>query len=153
MLKKHIIKIIELTTYISFGTLIACAVWYLVTLLSRGEPIASASMPYITLWEIPLLGFLCAVGTDIAMSASSELTANQVRVRIALHYVYINAVVLICGYFFGWYELTVSGVLLMLLTSAVIYAFTFFFTFFKDIKTADKMNRRLKDYKEKGDGI
>ena len=148
MLKKHIIKIIELTTYISFGTLIACAVWYLVTLLSRGEPIASASMPYITLWEIPLLGFLCAVGTDIAMSASSELTANQVRVRIALHYVYINAVVLICGYFFGWYELTVSGVLLMLLTSAVIYAFTVFFTFFKDIKTADKMNRRLKDYRE-----
>jgi hypothetical protein len=57
-------------------------------------------------------------------------------------------VVLICGYFFGWYELTVSGVLLMLLTSAVIYAFTFFFTFFKDIKTADKMNRRLKDYRE-----
>lgn len=49
MLKKHIIKIIELTTYISFGTLIACAVWYLVTLLSRGEAIASASMPYITL--------------------------------------------------------------------------------------------------------
>lgn len=152
-MKKHIIKIVELTTFISFGTLIACGVWYLVTLISMDMPVMTAQIRYITLWEIPLLGLMCAIGTDIAMNSDAELTAVQAKIRIALHYVYINAVVLVCGYFFEWYELTVGGVLLMLLTSAVIYAFTFFFTYFKDIKTADKLNRKLKDYRKKGDGI
>ncbi len=150
-MKKHIIRIVELTTFISFGTLLACAVWCLATLLSEGEPIASAEIPYITLWQIPLLGFLCALGTEIAMSASSELTNKQAKIRIALHYIYINTVVLVCGYFFGWYSLTVLGVLLMLLTSAVIYAFTFYFNYLRDIKTADKMNRKLRDYKKSGE--
>ncbi len=150
-MKKHIIKIVELTTFISFGTLLACAVWCLATFLSEGEPIASATIPYITLWEIPLLGFLCALGTEIAMSASSELTSGQAKIRIALHYIYINTVVLVCGYFFEWYALSVSGVFLMLLTSAVIYAFTFYFNYLRDVKTADKMNSRLKDYKKSGE--
>ncbi len=150
-MKKHIIRIVELTTFISFGTLLACAVWCLATFLSEGEPIASATIPYITLWEIPLLGFLCALGTEIAMSASSELTSSQAKIRIALHYIYINTVVLVCGYFFEWYSLTVWGVLLMLLTSAVIYAFTFYFNYLRDVKTADKMNSRLKDYKKSGE--
>ncbi len=151
MLKKHIIRIVELTTFISFGTLLACAVWRLATLLSEGEPIASATISYITLWEIPLLGFLCAIGTDIAMSNRYELTNRQAKIRIALHYIYINTVVLVCGYFFGWYSLTIWGVLLMLLTSAVIYAFTFYFNYLRDVKTADKMNRRLRDYRKSGE--
>ena len=41
-MKKHIIRIVELTTFISFGTLLACAVWCFATFLSEGEPIASA---------------------------------------------------------------------------------------------------------------
>lgn len=150
-MKKHIIRTVELTTFISFGTLLACAVWCLATFLSEGEPIASAKIPYITLWQIPLLGFLCALGTDITMSSRNELTNMQTRIRIALHYIYINTVVLVCGYFFGWYDLSVGGVLLMLLTSAVIYAFTFYFNYLRDIKTADKMNRKLKDYKKSGE--
>ncbi len=147
-MKKHIIRIVELTTFISFGTLWACAVWCLATFLSEGEPIASAVIPYITLLEIPLLGFLCALGTDIAMSASKELTSGQAKIRIILHYIYINTVVLVCGYFFGWYDLTIVGVFLMLLTSAVIYAFTFYFNYLRNVKTADKMNSRLKNYKK-----
>lgn len=150
-MKKHIIRIVELTTFISFGTLLACAVWCFATFLTEGEPIASAKIPYITLWQIPLLGFLCALGTEIAMSSRSELTNRQARIRIALHYIYINTVVLVCGYFFGWYGLSVSGVFLMLLTSAIIYAFTFYFNYLRDIKTADKMNRKLKDYKKSGE--
>lgn len=147
-MKKHIIRIVELTTYISFGTLIACGIWYLVTLVSMDMPIMTAEIQYITLWEIPLLGFLCAIGSDIAMTCSPDITAAQATIRIILHYIYINTVVLVCGYFFEWYELNIWGVLLMLLTSAVIYGFTYFFTYFRTVHTADKLNRKLKDYRK-----
>lgn len=147
-MKKHIIRIVELTTYISFGTMIACGIWYLVTLVSMDMPIMTAEIQYITLWEIPLLGFLCAVGSDVAMTYSPDITTAQAIIRIILHYIYINTVVLVCGYFFGWYELNVWEVLLMLLTSAVIYGFTYFFAYFRNVQTADKLNRKLKDYRE-----
>ncbi len=149
MFKKHLIRIIELTSFISFGTLIACGVWYFVTLASKDIPILSASIRYITLWEIPLLGFICALGTDLIFGDRSEMMPSKVIMRIIIHYIYINAAVLVCGYFFEWYDLTFAGVVLMLMTSAAIHGFTYFFGYLNGVKTADKMNRGLSDYKDK----
>lgn len=149
MIKKHIVRIVGLTTYISFGTLIACGIWYLVTLIIADTPIMTASMPYITLWEIPILGFVCALGTEVLMvDDHPDMKPREAVIRIIIHYIYVNAAALVCGYIFGWYDLTVSGVLLMLLTSALIYGFTYFFTYINRVNTANKLNQKLNDYKK-----
>ena len=44
--------------------------------------------------------------------------------RLVVHYVLITLGVLVCGWLYGWYELSVVGVLAMCLTSAAVYFFT-----------------------------
>lgn len=146
-MKERIIRAIRLTTYITFGTLIATATWYYMTLMLNGDPVQGATIPYITLWQIVIVGAICGIGTELILGGG-EVSPLKEKIRLAIHYVFINLVVLFCGYKFGWYALSVEGVLLMMLTSAIIYAFTFFLGFYKNRRTAEKLTEKLKEYNQ-----
>lgn len=144
MLKKRIKKMLLYTVCITTGTILACAFWYMVTLISKGLPILSAQVPYMILWQILSVGILCGVGTELILGGR-ECTPAKEKLKVIIHYVFINLAVLVCGYFYDWYKLSISGILLMCLTSVAVYAFTVFIGHANELKLADKMNQKLKE--------
>lgn len=136
---------LRLITTITTGTLIVCMGWYYLTLLFSKESVTEASIPFLTLPEILSIGILCGISTEFLLP-QRELHMAEVRIRLLVHYILINVIVLVCGYFYGWYALDPGSVLLMCITSAGVYAFTFFMNYYKDKKTSDEMNEKLKRY-------
>lgn len=144
-MRKRITRILHLITTITTGTLIVCMGWYYLTFVLSGESITKATVPFLTLPEILSIGILCGISTELLLPQRESHTA-EVWIRLILHYILINGIVLVCGYFYEWYSLNPQSVLLMCATSAGVYAFTFFQNYYKDKKTSDEMNEKLKRY-------
>lgn len=149
MLRKRIESLIKYITTISVGTLIACTFWCGITFLTQGEELLSAQVPYVMLPEILLLGIVCGTGTELIIACGRPPVAT--KVRWVIHYIFINAAVLILGGLFGWYRVSVSGVLFMCITSAAVYAFTYGLSYLNELKIADRMNRKLQAYQEEAE--
>lgn len=127
---------------ISTGTLIACIIWSGVTLISQGRSVFEEDLPYMTLVQILLLGVICGIGTELILP-DKDMSSKEGTIRIAIHGVFITACVLILGLLYDWYAFSISGVLLMCLTSAAIYAATSFVNYQTNKKAADEMTERL----------
>lgn len=131
---------------ISTGTLIACIIWCGVTLITQGRSVFEEAIPYITLAQILLLGIICGIGTELIIP-DRDMSSKEEMIRIIIHGIFITASVLILGLLYEWYKFSVGGVLLMCLTSAVIYAATTFVNYQAHKKTADEMTERLNEIK------
>ncbi len=140
-MKSRIVRMLGMTATISAGTLIACAVWNMITLLENGKSLLEAQIPYVTLWEILLVGAVCTIVTEL-LPPDAEVSP----VRPVLHYVLITTSVLVLGYFYGWYKVSISGILLMCLTVAAVYIFTTLLMYMHYKRTADRMTEGLKIY-------
>ena len=71
-----------------------------------------------------------------------------------LHYIAVTATALICGYFYGWYEPTFCGILLMCITSMGIYVFASYLKYRSGKREADAMNiylEKMRREREKKD--
>ena len=139
-----------LSAVIATGTLIACIIWHTAALISNNLPIRSDQIPFATLWEILSIGVICGAGTELILCGEKPRFFG-IKMRFVVHCVFINIVVLAAGYFYGWYNLSVPGVLLMCLTCALVYAFTVRLSYTSDLWTANKMNKKLEELKEKGE--
>ena len=139
MRKERLKRISNVTTSVTTGTLIACIIWYGITQFTLGESIRDAKIPYLTLPQILLLGILCGVESELIMPNDDRLP-KECWVRYVLHYIIVTATALICGYFYGWYEPTFFGVLLMCVTSIGIYIFASYLKYRSGKKEADTMN-------------
>ena len=100
------------------------------------------------LWEIIGVSALCSLCTPILMS-KRELSKRAMLFREILHFVMINVIVLFSGFCFEWFyvedwkrivgmELTIVGVYIAVCT---IY-------YVMNRKTAEEMNRKLKEIQE-----
>lgn len=132
---------------VTTGTLVACIVWYGIARLEDGESLLEASLPYVTLPEILLLGILCGVETELLLPCR-EMSLKQEGIWHAGHFLLVTATALGCGYFYDWYEQTFSGVMLMCLTSAIIYLFTCFVNYWRRKKETNEMNKHLEEYRK-----
>ena len=150
MRKEERKRILTVISAVTTGTLIACMVWYGMTVLLSGGSIKEAQIPYLTLPRILLLGILCGVESELIMPGEKKRPRKSWS-RYVLHYVTVTTTALICGYFFGWYEPNVLGILLMCLTSAGIYVFTSYLKYRSGKKDADVMNACLKEMRENGE--
>lgn len=140
-------RLLGLTATITTGTLIACIIWYGVTITLKGIAFSEAVIPYATLMQILLLGFVCGAATEVILP-DKDMSAKEVVIRLAVHSVFITSAVLVLGLVYGWYEFSVGGVLLMCLTSAAIYAATAFINFWNSKKVADEMTEHLEKYRK-----
>ena len=127
-MKNRFKRFLSITTASATGTLIACIVWYGVYCLSGHREILHSWIPYMVLPEILSIGVLAGAVTE---------------------YVLITLGVLVCGWLYGWYELSVVGVLAMCLTSAAVYLFTSALNYQIYKKTAEQMNEKLKEHHKK----
>ena len=74
---------------------------------------------------------------------------TELLIRIAIHYILINAIVLGFGSQFNWYHPThLRSILSMLITIAVIFVAVSVISWSLSAKDAKKMNERLEQYRE-----
>ena len=122
-MKNRFKRFLSITTASATGTLIACIVWYGVYCLSGHREILHFWIPYMVLPEILSIGVLAGAVTELVLPPK-DMEKWEGMLRLVVHYVLITLGVLVCGWLYGWYELSVAGVLAMCLTSAAVYLFT-----------------------------
>lgn len=118
--------------YITTGILIICAINFG---LSDTDII-----PMMTLWQILLSGFLTTLVTMLMYSGK-----RMSLIRCGIHYFLLCAVMIPCGYWFGWLSLDAAGICMMALSVAAVYLLSVVVYYLIDLKQAEKINQRLKE--------
>ena len=150
-MKNRFKRFLSITTASATGTLIACIVWYGVYCLSGHREILHSWIPYMVLPEILSIGVLAGAVTELVLPPK-DMEKWEGMLRLVVHYVLITLGVLVCGWLYDWYELSVVGVLAMCLTSAAVYLFTSALNYQIYKKTAEQMNEKLKEHHKKTAG-
>lgn len=150
-MKNRFKRFLSITTASATGTLIAYIVWYGVYCLSGHREILHSWIPYMVLPEILSIGVLAGAVTELVLPPK-DMEKWEGMLRLVVHYVLITLGVLVCGWLYGWYELSVVGVLAMCLTSAAVYLFTSALNYQIYKKTAEQMNEKLKEHHKKTAG-
>jgi len=122
--------------YITTGILIVCAVNYS---FYRADTI-----PQNTLWQILLSGFVTALVTTVIMG--KEITKKtEFLIRVSIHYLVLCAVMILLGHSFGWLNYDLPGILMMMVSVAVVYLLNFAVYYVIDSRQADEINRTLRE--------
>ncbi len=109
---------------------------------------------YDTIWTaiIPQIfgaSFLTALVTTAYFSYNPKKPIS-VRVRILLtvaHYLVLCAIIMIVGTLFDWFELTLQGFLVVVLSVAGVYLISSVITYLLSKGEADEMTNALRNYK------
>ena len=100
------------------------------------------------LWQILVCSFFCTLGN--LLYTQEEKSKQQFYALLVLHYLYINAVVLLSGLFFQWfYADNPIMVLTMITIIAIVFSFVYIMLQIRSKRDAAVMNERLKAYIKK----
>lgn len=109
------------------------------TLISKSDMI-----PASLLWQIPLLSFLGAL-SSLIYPWDRGMTRKEFVIRIAIHYLIMNGIVLGGGSLFGWFDIHEPlQVAMMALSVAIIFFIISLYSWTKGNREAQKLNQRLK---------
>ena len=109
------------------------------TLISKSDMIPSS-----LLWQIPLLSFLGAL-SSLIYPWDRSMTRKEFVIRIAIHYLIMNGIILGGGGFFGWFDIHEPlQVAMMALSVAIIFFIISLYSWTKGNREAQKLNQRLK---------
>lgn len=122
---------------ITTGVLMICAVDFLI--FHEGD------LPGTTLWDILLSSFVTTVVTSVFWGIKEVKEGASEIVAIVMHYICLCIVMIVFGAKFGWMELNLSGILMMVLSVAAVYVFSFVVNYILDSQQADMMNQKLKE--------
>lgn len=101
-----------------------------------------------TLWQILLVSALCSAGSFIY--PDYEVSKRVAAILTISHYIYVNVMVLGCGIWFGWFDVSnIFMVVTMVLLIAVIYIVVSAVMWKSAKKTATLMNERLEEYRNR----
>lgn len=139
-------KFISFTALIITGVLLSCFTLSSISCLKEGISPAEVMIPLTTLWDIFLVGVICGFITTLFSSKDSELSKKKFWLWTILHYLIMNVIVFIFGYFFHWYELNLESAFMLAVSILFVYFFTSLFSYIQDKKLSDKINDKLKNY-------
>ena len=131
---KFLKSFVSFFSTITTGILIVCAVNFF---LSGG-----AEIPGKTLFQILLSGFATALVTAVFYYREIK-THKQFFVVIILHYVLLCGIMIGLGVWFGWMDFDLGGIIMMLVSVAVVYALTMLMNYIVAKKDADEINKML----------
>lgn len=94
------------------------------------------------LWQILLSGFLTSFVT-ILLRPNEDDGGRLGFLKILIHYLVLCVVMIVCGYWFGWLKLNFRGILMMVVSTAVVYLLVYLAAYRLDKKQADEINRKL----------
>lgn len=125
-------KFVKWFLYITIAILIVTSIIFTID--------GTECLPKATLWQILLSGFLTTLVTLIF-----SLEEKSSIFRHILHYAVLSAVMIVCGNWFGWLNLSVAGIGMMLISVAVVYLIAFGVYYIVDMRQAEKINQKLKE--------
>ena len=110
------------------------------TVLNGGDGMVQASI----LWQIPVLSFLGAL-SSLIYPWDRSMTRKEFVIRIAIHYLIMNGIMLGGGNLFGWIDIhEPMQVTMMALSVAIIFFIISLYSWTKGNREAQKLNQRLK---------
>lgn len=134
---KELKKILQIFFYVLAGSIINTAVFMTIFLPEL----------YFTvevIWQVILMSAITSCGTLIFYSRH-EISKKQMKLRVILHYVYINGIVLGGAFLWQWVNYRrISQILTMIVLIAGVYLSVTAVTFNKEKKEADNINRKLR---------
>ena len=137
---RYLTEIIKFFSFITTGIVIL----FIVIMLIQGDDGIHLS----TLAEIPCAGLVTAAVT-VLLYPNEVQSRKKYLLRVLLHYSVLCVIMITMGTLFGWIAPDAGGILLMLISVAVIYLFTFAVAYITSKNDADEMNRVLKDRNKK----
>ncbi len=130
-------KIAQTFIYVLAGSTICTTIF--ITLL-----IPELEFTILLLWQVIGMSAVCSLG-DVFFASKNEPHKRQMKIRMILHYLYINCVVIGGGFFMGWLEQgIIRGVIVMFLLVAVVYAGVMIALFRQGELDAEYLNQRLR---------
>lgn len=106
-------------------------------------------LPQSILWQILILSFLTAC-MNIIFHSARELTKQEMMLRQGLHFIVIFSILIIAGLSFGWVE---GSDIIQVITFSVlvvaVYVFVCTIVYYNDRKTTDRLNEKLRVYRDK----
>lgn len=130
---KKIRDFIECFVIVATGILILAAFIY---------PAQPEALTPLTLRQILLSAALCALATT-AFFPDENATKNRIRVGVALHFLSLCAIMILCARWFGWIDRSFRGAATMVLYVVIIYSFTTGITYIIEKRQANELNDQL----------
>lgn len=132
----------------TFVCVTTCVVFVTAVYITIFSP--QASLGVEILWQILAVSLLTSLGVYFYPDEASTKTT---LIRLVLHYIYCNAVVLGCGLWFEWFDIDkLPEVLGMLIVIAFVFCLVSAVVWNRSQKTAALMNERLKGYQQSSRG-
>ncbi|WP_099466544.1 DUF3021 domain-containing protein [Konateibacter massiliensis] len=137
-------SILNTFAYTTTGTLLGAAVY--TELFWKNFEVSMG-----ILWQILAVGFLCSLGNLLYYNGGREKSEKwQFLLRVSLHYLYINGVVIGCGLLFEWfywYRLDMMAAIVAVIL--VIFVVIWTVSYQKDKRLAERLNEKLRGYYQK----
>lgn len=132
---KKVFEFIRWFFYITTCVLFVCAanVW-----ISGTEAVSA-----IMLWEILLTGLITSIVTVLLRPGERDSVRISI-IKIIVHYLVLCGVMIVCGWWFDWMALNTRGIVMMMVSVAVVYLLVYSAGYWLDRKQADEINQRLK---------
>lgn len=131
---KQIQYFVSMFTKITTGTLLICAI-----LITLNDVKIWTTM---ILWQILAIGLITSFVTIILLP-EREFSPKESIIRYILHYIMITVIILIAGWWFNWYNITLLGFIFMIISVAAVYGFTALTNWLSCKHSADELNKIL----------
>lgn len=142
-IKKRMVELLLTFCMVTTGSVFVCAVYNKIF-----WPYDS-SLDENILWQLLALAFLCSMGNFLYHYR--EISRKRGLIEKVVHYLYINAVVLGCGYGFGWIDKdNVPMLIVMLLGIFLVFAVVSFVVWRLHARESENLNRKLREYQQSG---
>lgn len=139
---KIITRLFSICSSITTATLVVCTFWIFISTIESGGDVLTEKIDLMILPQILAVGLVTGLGTKFILD-KEDVGRLEGWIRHGIHFVFICASVLGMGAWFGWYRVSLPGVILMLLSILAVYALTYFINYYQSKQLADKMNEKL----------
>lgn len=141
---KFFTEFLKYFVIITTGVLLVCAIN--ISLSETGRESLSLA---VTLWQILGAGAVTAFVTALVYRRECT-TTKQFIVTMTIHYLMICVIMIALGVSFDWMTLNIGGIIMMAVSVALVYLFTYTVRYISDKHQADEFNRALNEkYKDK----
>ena len=144
-MRKRLYAMMSLYAKITTGILFVAAVYISVFYGWKEE------LQVKILWQILGLAGICTLGSLILpVDGGEEVSKKSMLARIVGYYVYVNVIVLLCGFLFGWFSFgNWKQVLGMVMAIAFVYLAVGVLSSWLEYREAERMNRKLEGRKRR----
>ena len=136
---KRLESIVSLFTRITTGIVFIAAVYIQVFWSHETE------FGINLLWQILIVSGVCAIGSVI-LPFEEDVSKHSMQIRTILYYIFVNATVLFCAFYFGWCNRNDwKQILGMVAAIAFVFIVVLLVSFWVDYQMAEKMNQKLRE--------